>query len=135
MSTTKSADSPDPKREPQAVPTPADAIEDLSAFGENLATAWTLGQQAWARMATGQKGPLTGSGSPAVDPFNVMPAWIEFARGMMTRPDKAAQTAMNFWTDYAQLWRQSWMRALGAKPKGTSASPIPHGRRTRSSTM
>lgn len=121
MSTSKSSGSSDAKADKadaQAVPSPADAIEDLTKFGENLAAAWTLGQEAWARMATGQKSPLTGSGSPAVDPFNVMPAWVEFARGMMNRPDKAAQTAMNFWTDYAQLWRQSWMRALGAKPDG-----------------
>lgn len=108
----------------EAKPAPAEALEDMAKLSENLATAWSLGQEAWARMATG-KNPLSPS---AVDPFNVMPAWIEFARGVMTRPDKAAQTAMNFWTDYAQLWRQSWMRALGAKP-AELAPPKPGDKR------
>jgi len=68
--------------------------------------------------------------SIAADEFGIARAYMDVAAKMLANPVKLAETQMNLWWDYMNLWQGSTLRMIGL-PTAPSAIPDKNDRRFR----
>jgi len=68
--------------------------------------------------------------APFADELGIGKAFMELASKMLANPYRLAETQMNLWWDYMNLWQASTMKMLGA-PSEPVATPIKGDKRFR----
>ena len=66
--------------------------------------------------------------SMATDEFGIARAYMDLASKMLANPVKLAETQMNLWWEYMNLWQGSTLKMMGM-PVGPSATPEKNDRR------
>lgn len=83
---------------------------DMTAFAGNLAQAFEKSQLFWAKMMSAQ---LEGKQAIHFDPYNAAGSFQELWEAMLENPDQIASRSAQFWTDQAEIWRRSMLKAAG----------------------
>ncbi len=94
-------------------PAPAPGYDPI-ALAESLASAAEKSAKLIGDFASKQA-----AGGPSVftDELGIGKAFMELASKMMANPYRLAETQMNLWWDYMNLWQASTMKMLGAAPE------------------
>ena len=71
---------------------------------------------------------MASGSSMAFDEFGIARAYMDLAAKMMSNPVKMAETQMNLWWDYMNLWQGSTLKMMGM-PSVPTASPEKSDRR------
>ncbi len=118
--------SDNPKTAATPGPTQAPGYDPI-ALAESLASAAEKSAKLIGDFAAKQA-----QGGPSVfsDELGIGKAFMELASKMMANPYRLAETQMNLWWDYMQLWQASTMKMLGA-PMEPVAEPNKGDKRFR----
>ncbi len=95
---------------PKAAPAPS---HDQAALAESLRTAAEKGAKVIGDFAARQ---AKSGQSLAVDELGIGKAFMEVAAKMLANPYRMAETQMNLWWNYMNLWQRSTIKLLGGAP-------------------
>src|SRR5512144_1688838 len=102
MSAAKAPETPTPR----PLPDPAKLAESLAHAAEKGSTV--LGEFLNKQLESGA--------SLASDEFGITRAYMDLAAKMLANPVKLAETQMNLWWDYMNLWQGSTLKMMGLQP-------------------
>jgi poly[(R)-3-hydroxyalkanoate] polymerase subunit PhaC len=115
------------KKTPPAEAPPAKGYDPV-AFAQSLVAAADKSAVLIGEFAANQaKG---GNTCPVADELGIGKAFMEAASKMLANPYKLAETQLNLWADYMNLWQSSTMKLLGA-PAEPIATPKAGDKRFR----
>ena len=103
---------PPGKRPPTRPPAQPRKTYDPVAFAQSLVAAADKSAELIGDLRASQaKGDAT---SLVADELGIGKAFMEMASKMLANPYKLAETQLNLWADYMNLWQASTMKLMGA---------------------
>ncbi|MEL6279960.1 MAG: class I poly(R)-hydroxyalkanoic acid synthase [Pseudomonadota bacterium] len=98
--------------DPMAMLSGASPLEpsEVAALAGNMAQVFEKSQLFWAQLANAQ---LDGKRPMHFDPYNAAGSFQGLWESILENPEELASKTTQFWTDQAEIWRRSMLKAAG----------------------